>query len=304
MPFNVQQQHPGCPIGKPFGVIDQNAKLQGCHVTKAEAMTQIADLNKMQMKSADAPRDNLVRANFGERAAVADGRTMHGYPIVFNTPTIINSREGHFEERIAPGAVNQTLKVGRDEVRVLFNHGMDPSIGDKPLGKATVMEPDAHGLRVEVPMSNTSYNDDLIALMRDGALDGMSFRFSVQDENWEYPEDGLPQRTITQMRLYEFGPVTFPAYQATTVGIRSRDDFLSWQGLDDTKKEQVARIMGTELRTLDDEAAVGTSSDGAAQLENDSEQQGAHSGVPQFMADRAHALAALLKGKTENHGTP
>jgi hypothetical protein len=34
-------------------------------------------------------------------------------------------------------------------VRVTFNHGKDPSLGDKVLGIPTVLEPDERGVRYE-----------------------------------------------------------------------------------------------------------------------------------------------------------
>ncbi len=33
---------------------------------------------------------------------------------------------------------------------------------------------------------------------------------------------GLPERIIRELKIFEFGPVTFPAYEATTAGIRGR----------------------------------------------------------------------------------
>jgi HK97 family phage prohead protease len=246
----------------------------------------------------DAPRESLIRANFEERATVDDGRTMTGYPIVFDQWTTINSWEGEFKERIAPGALRKTLRENSHAVKVLFNHGMDPSIGDKPLGRASVMRADAHGLYVEVPMSDTSYNDDLIALMRDGALDGMSFRFSVPEgkDSWERPKRGLPERTINELRLFELGPVTFPAYQATTVGIRSRDDYSAWLGVDDQKRSEIARIMGIshDLRTHLDEAGDATSDDESRDTNEDLEPQVQHSSNH---LSRHAALAAMAKLK-------
>ena len=164
-----------------------------------------------------------------------DGNTMVGYPILFNTLTEISGWEGNFMERIAPGALTKTLKERGDRIKVLFNHGFDPTIGDKPLGKPTRMEVDDTGLFVEVPFADTSYNQDLKALIRAGAIDGQSFRFSVirdtedaePDKSDENPK-GLPERTIEELRLYEFGPVTFPAYDATTVGVRARDAYQIW----------------------------------------------------------------------------
>jgi HK97 family phage prohead protease len=157
--------------------------------------------------------------------------TLHGYAAVFNEDTVIDSWEGRFIERIAPGAFKKTLKERGDKVKVLFNHGFDPQIGDKPLGKPSVQEEDDRGLKVEVPLDDTSYNRDLVASLRSGALDGMSFRFSVSREEWEEDSEDsdLPVRTLRELKLYEYGPVTFPAYEATTAGVRGRDAYQAYR---------------------------------------------------------------------------
>ena len=36
--------------------------------------------------------------------------------------------------------------------------------------------------------------------------------------------DGIPERTITRMRVLEFGPVTFPANPGASAGVRSATD--------------------------------------------------------------------------------
>ena len=188
----------------------------------------------------DIPRDDLIRmvptAPVEFREDDDGGRTMSGVPIVFNEWTEINGWEGNFLERIDPGALTKTLAERGDKVKVLFNHGFDPQIGDKPLGKPTRMDVTDRGLEVEVPLARTSYNEDLLELMRVGAIDGQSFRFSVTREDVEKrPERsdhnprGIPERTIKELRLYEFGPVTFPAYEATTVGVRAREAYMAWR---------------------------------------------------------------------------
>jgi HK97 family phage prohead protease len=243
----------------------------------------------------DAPRDSLIRANFEARASVGEGRTMVGYPIVFDTWTEINGWEGNFKERIGDKALNKTLRESGDQVKVLFNHGMDPSIGDKPLGKPSRMKTNARGLDTETVLSETSYNDDLLALMRDGALDGMSFRFSVVKDEWVREGKKTPERTVTELRLFEFGPVTFPAYQATTVGLRSRTEFGAWLALDDDKRSEIARLLGisVDLSTLDTEAGA-TTSDDESRDENDLEPQVQHSS-PHLNRHRALAAMAKLK---------
>jgi HK97 family phage prohead protease len=179
---------------------------------------------------ADAPREDLIRMLPAGKAELRaedtddDGMgTLFGYASVFNEDTTIDSWEGRFVERIAPGAFRKTLRERADQIKVLFNHGMDPQIGDKPLGRATVIREDEHGLYVEVPLSDTSYNRDIRNLLKDKALDGMSFRMSVTKDEWTQPADdeALPTRTIKEVRLYEFGPVTFPAYAATQAGVRA-----------------------------------------------------------------------------------
>jgi HK97 family phage prohead protease len=155
--------------------------------------------------------------------------TLHGYAARFNEETVINGWEGHFRERIAPGAFRKTLEDRGGKVKVLFNHGFDPSIGDKPLGKPSVQREDDTGLYVEVPLDDTSYNKDLVASLRSGALDGMSFRFSVLRDDEEDDGDDLPLRTLKEVRLYEYGPVTFPAYEATTAGVRARDAYKAYR---------------------------------------------------------------------------
>jgi hypothetical protein len=81
-----------------------------------------------------------------------------------------------------------------------------------------------------VPLFDTSYNRDLAPGLEAGVY-GSSFRFTVEKDEWdhsparsEYNPDGIPERTITEARVFEFGPVTFPANPAATAGVRSTTD--------------------------------------------------------------------------------
>ena len=198
----------------------------------------------------DAPRTDLIRMVKGEIRSDGDRRTLVGYAAMFNRSTVINSWEGNFRETIAPGAFARSIKNKGTGIKVLFNHGMDPSIGDKPLGRASTIQEDGKGLYVEVPLSRTSYNDDIIALLEDGAIDGMSFRFSVPSggDSWEYPDKGLPTRTLREVNLAEFGPVTFPAYAATSAGVRSRDEFSIWRSLPESTQAELFQVITSATR--------------------------------------------------------
>lgn len=195
-----------------------------------------------------APRDDLVRMvqrDDMEAAVMRDGNTLVGYAAPFNSDTVINSWEGHFIERVAPGAFRKTLQ--ERQPRVLFNHGMDPSIGDKPLGKPSVMQERDAGLWTETPLSDTSYNPDIKALVADQAIDGMSIRFSVVKDSWQKPvrKGDLPVRTLQEVRLHEFGPVTFPAYAAATAGIRTAARYQDWQNATEEQRAAITQILST-----------------------------------------------------------
>jgi HK97 family phage prohead protease len=157
--------------------------------------------------------------------------TLTGHFAVFNEWTEIQSAyEGRFMERVAPGAFKRTFNNNRDKIRVLFQHGQDPQIGDKPLGRIRELAEDAQGAYYEVGMLDTSYNRDLLPGLEAG-LYGASFRFRVIKDDFDHrpsktarnPE-GLPERTIQEADVMEFGPVTFPAYAGASAGVRSETD--------------------------------------------------------------------------------
>ena len=57
-----------------------------------------------------------------------------------------------------------------------------------------------------------------------GFVKGSSFMFITKRDSWGTGADGVEEREILEIeKLYELGPVTFPAYQTTTVAARSKD---------------------------------------------------------------------------------
>lgn len=189
----------------------------------------------------DTQTDNLVRAFVAPEAATlrdagegATGRTLFGHFSVFNRWTEIDSAwEGQFLERIAPGAFAEAFAEHRDQIKVLYDHGHDPQLGNKPLGQIVDLREDKVGAYYEVELIRASYNDDFVIPAAQAGLLGASFRFKVAAEEWNEPKrattanpKALPERTITNVKpLYEFGPVTFPAYpDGTNPGVRSLTD--------------------------------------------------------------------------------
>lgn len=195
-----------------------------------------------------AERDNVRRSVSFRAEPSSDGLTLEGYAAVFNDWTEINDWDGKYQERIAPGAFKRTLGMRTPVLQ--FDHGAHPLIGSIPLGRFTKIEEDNHGLFVRARLSDNWLIEPVRDSVRDGAVTGMSFRFRVINDQWE-SVDGEDHRTITEVELYEAGPVVFPAYESTTVGVRSRQTALALTDPEVRREVAALLTLGTDdLRQL------------------------------------------------------
>jgi HK97 family phage prohead protease len=154
-----------------------------------------------------------------EQADGGDGRTLEGYAATFDTPTRIDSWEGMFDEQIARGAFKRTLNARMPVLQ--FDHGHDARTGSVPIGAIEDLREDATGLYVRARLFDNAVVDPIRQAIEGGAIDGMSFRFRVTNDQWMKRDGEVDMRTIREVELFELGPVVFPAYESTTVGVRS-----------------------------------------------------------------------------------
>lgn len=181
----------------------------------------------------------------------ADGLTLDGYGAVFNSETIIDSWEGRFREVIAPGSMKRSFR--ESPPRIQFDHGRHPMIGSIPIAKleriAEEIDPELApegGAHVVARVFDNWLMQPVRDAIEGGAVDGMSFRFSVVREEWrtadgkvvrdeqelmgllsqtwydDVPDDELLVRTLKELKVPEMGPVTWPAYSDTSVSVRSK----------------------------------------------------------------------------------
>lgn len=165
------------------------------------------------------------------RAAEGEGQAprIAGYGAVFNARSELIA--GSFFEVIAPGAFDDVLG---DDVRGLFNHDPNYVLG-RTTSKTLRIAQDERGLAYEIDPPNTQTHRDLIlAPLARGDVTGSSFAFRVaaDGEEWARDEDtGVVVRTITRFkRLFDVGPVTFPAYPDSEAAQRS---LKAWQATQD-----------------------------------------------------------------------
>jgi len=152
-----------------------------------------------------------------ERREGASPRIM-GHAAVFNQWADIG---GMFREKIVPGAFARA--IGSQDVRALFNHDPNIVLGRnraKPTPTLSLSE-DATGLRYEVIPPDTQAARDLLVSIERGDVSQGSFGFSASPtgQNWDWNAD-IPERTLTDVNLYDVSPVTFPAYEGTDVAVR------------------------------------------------------------------------------------
>jgi HK97 family phage prohead protease len=185
--------------------------------------------------AAFAPTRSSITERSGDEQG--DGRTLTGYAAIFNTATEINSYEGHFVEQISRGAFRKTLQERTPILQ--FDHGHDSRTGSVPIGRFVHLREDSRGLFVEARLFDNPVVEPIRQAIDGGAITGMSFRFRVVRDEWTdkdgkrikggdelldllwSPGDRGPlNRTIREVQLFEAGPVVFPAYEATSVGVR------------------------------------------------------------------------------------
>lgn len=203
--------------------------------------------------------DNEERSGFEEPG---DGRTLSGYAAVFNTSTTINSWEGRFEETVAPGAFRKTLSERTPIMQ--WDHGRDTRVGSTPIGVYTSLVEDERGLKVEGRLFSNDVVEPVRQAIEAQAVRGMSFKFAVTRDKWtdkdgtvirgqelyellyDAGERGPLNREIQEVKLFEAGPVSTPAYSQTSVGVRSAD-----QMTDEDRKAFIEECVRTSSSDAD-----------------------------------------------------
>lgn len=160
-----------------------------------------------------------VRAEQGENGE----KIITGRPIVYNSRTDI----GYFDEIIEVGALDS---ADLTDVRFLVNHNTDMiplARSRRNNGNSTMkMTADLQGLYLDFVKLDVENNMDARALysaVQRKDITGMSFMFSIDDEEWENLESDHPTRHIKKIgSVVEVSAVTFPAYESTEINARSK----------------------------------------------------------------------------------
>jgi hypothetical protein len=149
---------------------------------------------KLSPQFKPSPQFKLLPRSLSQIAP--DGR-FEGYASLFRVPDL-------GQDVVEPGAFAESLaRRGCGGIKLLWQH--DPA---EPIGRWLHLAEDERGLFVQGQLSlGVARARDIHALMRDGAVDGLSIGFRTQRQRSD-PRLGL--RRLLRIDLWEISVVTFP----------------------------------------------------------------------------------------------
>ena len=186
--------------------------------------------------------DFEIRAESDEGGNIITGR-----PIVYNSRTDL----GWFDEIIESGALDS---ANLTDVRFLVNHdrSMIPlARSRRNNGNSTMkLSVDMQGMNIDFVKLDTENNTTARALysaVERGDITGMSFMFSIDDEEWQDLESDHPTRRIKKIgSVVEISAVTFPAYEATEIYARSKEALDNARSALENARQQNANSVDTD----------------------------------------------------------
>ena len=175
-----------------------------------------------------------IRAENNEK----NGDHIVGRPIVYNSRTNL----GWFDEIIEAGALD---KANLKDVRFLVNHNTDmiPLARSRNNNENSTMrlevDKDGMAIRVNLDTENNTEARNLYSAIKRGDITGMSFMFTIDDEEWENLESDHPTRHIRKIsQVFEVSAVTFPAYESTEISARDKEALDSAKATLDSVRRQ------------------------------------------------------------------
>lgn len=175
------------------------------------------------------------------------GNIITGRPIVYDKMTDL----GWFDEIIERGALDKT---NLQDVRFLVNHDTSkiPLARSRKNNKNSTMQltvdNDGMAIRVTLDTENNADARSLYSAVQRGDISGMSFMFSIDDEEWENLESDHPTRHIRKIgTVVEVSAVTFPAYEQTEISTRCKEALDSARQAVDTARQQRGEVDTSKL---------------------------------------------------------
>ena len=141
--------------------------------------------------------------------------TIVGYACVFNAFSV---DLGGFIETWEPGAFRAALAAQAD-VRYLVNHDPSLILGRTLAGTLSLIE-DERGLLATCRPPATAIGEHYLSAVERRDITGMSFRFYVAKETWDFNANP-PQRRVIEADIDDVCLATYPAYPDSSAAVRT-----------------------------------------------------------------------------------
>jgi HK97 family phage prohead protease len=141
--------------------------------------------------------------------------TIGGYAAKFAR---MSQNLGGFVEQIDRGFFNKSRGDGWPGVVARYNHDDNMLLGTSGAGTLRLSIDDV-GLAYDVDLP--AARSDVHELVQRGDVRQSSFAFIAFEDDWSTTDQGFPLRTLISGRLLDVAPVNTPAYEDTSVGLRS-----------------------------------------------------------------------------------
>lgn len=149
-------------------------------------------------------------------------KTISGYAVKWEMKSHTMGYWRRFKEQFKRGAFTDSLTT--DDQLALWSHDTSQVLGRTKNGTLRLFEDDI-GLRFELELPNTTLGNDAYETIKRGDVDGVSFGFQMQKEEWNESDRDNIVRSVTKAKLLEISPVAFPAYPDSQVSARSHDPY-------------------------------------------------------------------------------
>lgn len=196
-----------------------------------------------------------------------NSRHISGYAVVFDSESKLIDNE--FYEIVDKRAFDGVIE--KSDVYCYLDHNRNKGVlarCNKGVGSLK-LSVDNRGLKYEFEAPNTELGNTLIEHIKRGEISTSSFAFTIAENVYEKRSDGTILRTITKFdRLFDVSPVFCPAYDATTVDLRSYNQFI-----EDLKKEEEKRSEEEEKEKEEEVKETETPNENESEKEPEKEEK-------------------------------
>ncbi|MEE0929597.1 MAG: HK97 family phage prohead protease [Acutalibacteraceae bacterium] len=152
-----------------------------------------------------------------ELRALEDERMIvEGYAVVFDSVTDLGWRKEVVDRNAFNGC-------DMSDVCMKYNHSDELLIMARTRNNSLQLIIDERGLKIRAELIDTTQNRDIYKMIQSELLTKMSFAFTVAEEEIDYETD---TRTILRIdKLFDVSVVDVPAYEATDIYARSKEEY-------------------------------------------------------------------------------